>query len=571
MRNDMGIFAKTIMEQKYSHNINGKKETWEQIAYRVSKHVLAAVGYNEKSDIFYAVNQAIKQKKFIPAGRYLSASGMPYHQTQNCVALVCEDSREGWSNHLWKSSMSLMTGAGIGSEYSAVRSEGAKIRRTGGYATGPLSVMHMVNEAGRHIKQGGSRRAASWAGLNWQHEDIVKFIQSKNWNDDIKAMKTKDFSFPAPLDGTNISTGLDDVFFQAMQNPKHNLHSQASSIYWLNIKQMLETGEPGFSINVGKDKYDILRNACTEFVSDKDSDICNLGSVNMARIESLQEFKETLELATLFLLVGTIYSDVPYPKIDLVRDQYRNIGVGIMGIHEWFLQRGKPYGFDKWILNEGILEIQHNELDEVEKEFLQYMNAYVEVTEAVKVKYANEFEVNVPRKSRSIAPTGTIAIIAETTGGIEPLFCAAYKRRYLKGNTWNYQYVIDPIAKNLINKYCIHPDDIEDAYSLSNDIERRVKFQAFMQRFVDHGISSTINLPQWGSKQNNTDKVVEFGNMLLKYLPMLRGITTYPDGARGGQPLTPVSYNDAIKHIGIELKEQGNDVCSITGRGSCGE
>jgi ribonucleoside-diphosphate reductase alpha chain len=128
--------------------------------------------------------------------------------------------------------------------------------------------------------------------------------------------------------------------------------------------------------------------------------------------------------------------------------------------------------------------------------------------------------------------------------------------------------VIDPTAKRIIETG-VDSERIEDAYSL--DFETRVKFQAFIQKYVDHGISSTINLPSWGSETNNSGLIQEYGEILLKYLPDLRGITCYPDGARGGQPLTPVKYRTAISHVGKELVEETIDVCDLTKGGSCGD
>jgi ribonucleoside-diphosphate reductase alpha chain len=131
-----------------------------------------------------------------------------------------------------------------------------------------------------------------------------------------------------------------------------------------------------------------------------------------------------------------------------------------------------------------------------------------------------------------------------------------------------YQYVLDPTAMKLV-AMGVEPDNIEDAYTLAEDVERRVAFQAWVQEYVDHAISSTINLPAWGSEHNNTNTVKAFGNMLIKYLPKLRGITCYPDGARGGQPLTPVKYTTAIKHVG-EIFIESADICDITKAGNCG-
>lgn len=543
----MNPFSQTILEQKYSHvKKDGTKETWEEIAHRVTKSVMKSV--DAPKELKEKIKQAIIDKKFIPGGRYLYASGRQYHQTQNCLLLKAEDSREGWSELLQKASLALMTGAGIGVDYSDIRGEGKPIRKTGGVSTGPLALMQMVNEAGRGIMQGGARRSAIWAGLNWNHPDIHKFIHIKNWSDDVKALKAKDFNFPATLDGTNISVQLDDEFFEAYNDDKHPLHSTAHSVYWATVRQMLSTAEPGFSIDTGENKNETLRNACTEVTSKDDSDICNLGSINLSCITSLEEMASIVELSTAFLLAGTVYSDVPYAKVDAIRSKNRRLGLGLMGIHEWLLKHGKKYGPDP-------------ELEE-------YLKIYATSGKFAK-QYAKEWDLSVPVKTRAIAPTGTIGIIAETTTGIEPLFCAAYKRRYRKGmDSWHYQYVVDPIVKKLVESG-IDPDQIEDAYTLAENVEKRIEMQAWVQQYVDHAISSTINLPAWGSELNNDNTVLQFGNTLMKYLPKLRGVTVYPDGARGGQPLNAVPYKQAIQHIG-EIFEESSDICDLTKGGSCG-
>lgn len=863
----MSPFAETILNQKYAHDLpDGSKETWADIARRVPETVMKAV--HAKKSLVREVTEAIEQRKFIPGGRYLYATGRQYHQVQNCLLLSVEDSREGWSDLLQKSSLALMTGAGIGVGYSAIRGKGRAIRKTGGIATGPIALMQMLNEVGRGVRQGGSRRSAIWAGLSWKHPDIIEFIQLKNWIEEVRALKERDFNFPAPMDGTNISVQLDDDFFAAMNDDKHTLNTHANLVYWTTLRQMLKTAEPGFSIDVGKNSKETLRNACvpgdteiltdsgyvaidqclespvkvwngrewsrvqpkltgrdqplvevqlssgqsltctpdhefvltvgysgevikkkayqledgdrlakfdypvveggtdychayaqgfwsaegmdgygfthlyepkygcskrlldsctiaghsekynrsvlrpqfdvrskqfvpkcdwsvksrldwlagladgdgtvlkeggiqigsvdrqflvrtakmlttlgvaskvtlgikagvrempngrggtaqypcqdfyrllicssdvqsliglglqcsrlllegftpnrnasrfitvtsveeageaamvycfneplnhtgcfdgvvtgqcTEVTSPDDSDICNLGSVNMANVESLEEMHRLVEIGTAFLLAGTVYSDVPYPKVDQIRTKNRRLGLGLMGIHEWLLKNGKKYGPD----------------DDLER----YLKVYAQSTKLA-ATYADEWELSRPVKTRAIAPNGTIGIVAETTTGIEPIFCVAIKRRYLKHLSWNYQYVVDPTAHRLIESG-ISPDTIEDAYSLATNVERRVEFQHWVQKYVDHGISSTINLPAWGSEVNNDNKVRPFGEMLLKYLPGLRGLTCYPDGARGGQPLTPVRYQTAVQHVG-NVYQETVDICDITKGGSCG-
>lgn len=557
----MSEFARTIMHHKYSHVLTGSmaqaagindgdKEEWPNISYRVTKHVMKSVGYTMRDKLSQDICKMITERKFLPGGRYLYAAGRSYHQIQNCLLLRCHDSREGWSELLHNASMALMTGAGIGVDYSDLRHEGAKIRRTGGVATGPIALMQMLNECGRGIMQGGNRRSAIWAGLRWDHPDIHKFIRIKNWSDTVKQMKAQDFNFPATLDCTNISVNLDDEFFDAYHDDDHPKYSLAHSVYWAVIEQMLSTAEPGFGVNTGKNANETLRNACTELTSHDDSDICNLGSLNLARIESIEEFEQCIDLGTAFLLAGTVYSDVPYLKVDRIRGKNRRLGLGLMGIHEWLLQRGRPYAPDE--------------------ELGLWLQKYKKST-SIAHRWADEWELSRPKKTRAIAPTGTISIIAETTGGLEPIFCVAYKRRYLKGNEWCYQYVVDPTAKRLIEDKGIDPGAIEEAYTLAQNVEKRVAFQAWIQQYIDHGISSTINLPHWGSQYNNADTVRSFGSMLMRYLPNLRGITCYPDGGRDGQPLVPCAYEEAKKHEGIELVEEPTLVCELSRGGDCGE
>jgi ribonucleoside-diphosphate reductase alpha chain len=146
----------------------------------------------------------------------------------------------------------------------------------------------------------------------------------------------------------------------------------------------------------------------------------------------------------------------------------------------------------------------------------------------------------------------------------------AYKRRYLtNGTQWKYEYVVDGTAERMIKEYAVNPDNIDTAYKLSHDFERRIKFQADIQDYVDMSISSTINLPPWGSKGNTERDVQHFASTLARYAPRLRGFTCYPDGSRGGQPLTEVPYADAIAHRGVVFQE--HDICEIGGKGgTCG-
>ena len=544
-------FANNIFNNKYARYPG---QTWHEKAreivedvcgHGVSSHYENTLLSKEDMDQLY---EYIRDFKFLPGGRYIWYAGRNLHAWNNCFLLRAEDTREGWAELLQKSASCLMMGGGIGVCYDAIRPKGRFLSRTGGHASGPLPLMQIINEIGRNVMQGGSRRSAIYASLNWQHEDIPDFLKAKNWTDDIKELKAKNFNFPAPLDMTNISVNYDDAALKHIDTGSgFNLFDENNPIFLENCKQAMMTGEPGFSFNFGPKQNETLRNACTEVTSSDDSDVCNLGSINLGNIASIEEFKSVVTLASKFLVCGTLRADLPYEKVYRVREKNRRLGLGLMGIHEWLLKRN--YGY------------------EVTPELHQWLEVYRSESERAANEHCERFFVSKPVAYRSIAPTGTIGILAATTTGIEPLFAVAYKRRYLTdGTKWRYEYVVDATADFLIKEYGLNPDSIETAYKLSHDFEKRIKFQADVQDYVDMSISSTINLPAWGSEGNNESSISQFSHTLAMYSPRLRGFTCYPDGSRGGQPMIEVPYEEAIKQRGV-IFEENEEVCK---GGICG-
>ena len=544
-------FSEDIFNAKYAHE---GAETWDELCKTLVRHVCQ--GHMAASDMD-RLTKYMQDLKVIAGGRYLYYAGRPAPFFNNCYLLKAEeDTREDWANLSWKAESCLMTGGGIGVDYSVYRAAGEKLGRTGGIASGPIPKMQMLNEIGRRVQQGGSRRSAIYASLNWKHGDINEFLHAKDWDTmqvpgtdkTLWDLKQVDFNWPAPLDQTNISVNYDTEWLLHYWNT-----GDVGDVFRENVRQALRTAEPGFSFNFFGKENETLRNACTEVTSDTDSDVCNLSSINLGRVESLDEFRDIVHLTTMFLLCGTITAHLPYDKVYAVREKNRRLGLGLMGMHEWLIKRGERY--------------------EVTPELHRWLEIYQEQSDATAKWYAGVLSVNEPVAKRAIAPTGTIGILAGTTTGVEPLYAVAYKRRYLKGNKWHFQYVVDSAAQELINLYDADPEKIESAVDLAKDYERRMKFQADVQDYVDQSISSTINLPAWGSDLNNEDKVDDFANKLASYAHRLRGFTVYPDGARGGQPLTSVPYKEAVEKLGEEFEEhiQTHDICEISGSGgSCG-
>ena len=544
-------FSEDIFNTKYSHE---GAETFHELSCTLVNDVCQDhLTIDEKAELI----DHISNLRFIPGGRYLYYAGRDKKFFNNCYLLKAEeDNREDWAKLSWEAESCLMTGGGIGVDYSIYRQEGESLKGTGGVSSGPIPKMQMINEIGRHVMQGGSRRSAIYASLNWKHPDIEKFLVSKNWFDvpvgttgqTIFDIRQDDFNFPAPLDMTNISVNYDTNWLLNYWET-----GEVESIFKTNVRQALQTAEPGFSFNFFEKENETLRNACTEVTSEDDSDVCNLGSLNLARIDDLNQLRGVVALATKFLLCGTLRAQLPYDKVYRVRDKNRRLGLGLMGLHEWLIQRGGRY--------------------ETTPELHRWLKVYEAESDTIARDFSDKLSISRPVAVRAVAPTGTIGILGGTSTGIEPIFAVAYKRRYLKNKRWHYQYVVDSAAQEMIELYDTKPDQIESALDLAKDYERRLSFQANVQEYVDMAISSTINLPKWGTENNNEDGVDSFTQTLAKYAHRLRGFPCFPDGCRGGQPLTSLPYQEALEKLGEEFEDniQVHDICDISGSGGvCG-
>ena len=531
--------GEAIFKQKYASN---PYETWEDKAHSVVNSVCG--DFNglespilEKKERDRLV-QYISEFKFMPGGRYLWYAGRDARFYNNCYLLrLEEDTREEWAGVTQRAMSCLMTGGGIGVDISKARPSGRQLKRTGGVASGPIPLLYTLNEVGRNVMQGGSRRSALYGSMNWQHEDAETLLHTKNWHDieagdtTIAELKKSNFNFPAPLDMMNISLNYDDEWLKDPINP----------IFMENVKQAMMTGEPGFSFNFGDKQNETLRNACTEITSEDDSDCCNLGSVNLANIGTLEEFKDVVSLGAKFLVCGLTRAHLPYDKVYKIREKNSRIGLGLMGMHEWLLQRGYKY--------------------EMVDELKQWMRTYERFSKEAADEHCYDLRIMYPKGYRAIAPTGTISILAGTTSGVEPIYAVAYRRRYLSdGTKWKHQFVVDGTAQALIDSG-IDPNKIESAIDLASEPERRIKLQYEAQKYVDHAISSTINIPAWDTELNNEDRVVEFAQSIKKFGPGLRGLTIYPNRARGGQPITSVPYEEAHSKRGVVYEDNSEEQC----------
>lgn len=250
--------AEDIFYRKYAQG--GDSDSWPLLAERLVEDVCgtrwgtehALMSKEDRSQL----QQYITDMKFIPGGRYLYYAGKTAKYFNNCFCLKAEeDTREEWAALTQRAVSCLMTGGGIGVDYSVLRPSGKRLSRTGGVSSGPIPLMKIMNEVGRNVMQGGSRRSAIWAGLNWQHDDIEEFLYVKDRDPLQEQILAQDINFPMDLDMTNISITWDDDFLRECKD------GYVPSLWYDSIKQMCKTGEPGHAYNFGPAKNETLRNA----------------------------------------------------------------------------------------------------------------------------------------------------------------------------------------------------------------------------------------------------------------------------------------------------------------------
>ena len=436
-------------------------------------------------------------------------------------------------------------------DYSVYRPSGSHLKRTGGQGKWPAAG---YGAGQRYRPVGHARRVAPVGNLcvaalaAWRRQRLPEdeeLERHAGGDTTIGKLKEADFNFRAPMDFTNISVNYDT----AWQNQYWDT-GDVGEVFKENVRQALSTSEPGFSFNYMKDE-ETLRNACTEVTSADPDDVCNLGSINMSRIDTVTEFADVVTLATKFLLCGTIRGKVPYEAIERTREKNRRLGLGLMGMHEWLIQE------------ENAMKLPMN--------FISGCTSTRRLATLPVDLLLISVQLVVLLLIGPLLLLGRLASWLAQVRGSNRSLLSPISGVICKGSDrWHYQYVVDSAAQELIDRYGADPDKIESALDLAADPERRIKFQADVQDYVDMSISSTINLPAWGSDLNNEDTVEPFADMLARYAHRLRGFTCYADGSRGGQPLTAVPYSEASNRQGEELVET-HDICDITGHGgSCG-
>lgn len=560
---NLSATALTVLQQRYLvKDENGKViETPDEMFHRVAKTIGNVEAQYDQSIDKIALEEkfyrSMVQLKFLPNSPTLMNAGTRIGQLSACFVLEVNDSLESIFEAVKRAAIIHQSGGGTGFAFSKLRPKDDIVRDTGGVASGPVSFMEVFDKTTDVIKQGGRRRGANMGVLNVHHPDIIDFIMVK--------------SDPTKLQNFNISVGITDEFMDAVAkgsnysliNPRNNevvKELNAKNIFDLIVRIAWETGDPGIifldTINrfnptpkLGKIKS---TNPCGE-VPLLSWESCNLGSINISRFVGdgkirYPELSEATRLAIRFLDNVIDVTVFPFPDIERMTKGNRKIGLGVMGFADALYK----------------LEISYNSKEAVDlarklmkfiREEARLASAELAETRGTFPNYKDSIYPEQGLKLRnatltSIAPTGTISLIAGCSSGIEPNFALAYSRRVMDQTV----YMMNPVFKDACVREGIYSDELVEevvakgtVQTLPNvpqhlkrifvtalDVEPtyHVRLQAAFQEFVDNSVSKTINF----SEKSTFEDIKEA--ILLAYNLGCKGITVYRYGSREDQVLS---------------------------------